>query len=118
MMELNVNPESNIIYTLVTGTVVKEDMEKLLPILKDKIQKFGKARWYYEMKDFNGWKPDAFWEDVMFDLKHANDFEKVAMVGEKKWQEWMTQIMKPFTSAEIKYFDLEDKQAAKDWIHK
>lgn len=38
------------------------------------------------------------------------------MVGEKKWQVWMTQLMKPFTSAEIKYFDIENEQAAKDWI--
>lgn len=91
-------------------------MDKLLPILQEKIQHFQKARWYYHMKDFYGWKIAAFLKDIKFDLKHANDFEKVAMVGEKKWQDLMTQAMKPFTLAEIKYFNLEDEQEAKDWI--
>ena len=44
------------------------------------------------------------------------DFEKIAMVGEKKWQEWMTEIMKPFTSAEIKYFSTEERDDARKWI--
>ena len=48
------------------------------------------------------------------DLKHADDYEKIAMVGEKKWQEWITRFMKPFTNAEVRYFDLKEK--AKAWI--
>ena len=38
------------------------------------------------------------------------------MVGEKKWQEWMTDVMKVFTSATIKHFDLEQKDEALSWI--
>lgn len=116
MMNIKTDAESNIIYTFSHGTIDTEDMEGLLPILKEKIEKHGKARWYYEMKDFNGWKVEAFWEDIKFDFKHSRDFEKIAMVGEKKWQDWMTQTMKPFSPAEIKYFDLSDEKLAKEWI--
>jgi hypothetical protein len=28
----------------------------------------------------------------------------------------MTDLMKPFTSAEVKFFDLEEKEIAKKWI--
>ena len=118
MMRIETTPDSNIIYTFSTGIIKKEDMDSLLPLLQEKIQHFRKARWYYQMKDFHGWKVDAFWEDVKFNLKHTNDFEKIAMVGEKKWQNWMTQAMKPFTSAEIKYFNSKDEQQAKEWIKK
>lgn len=57
----------------------------------------------------------AFWEDAKFDIKHASDLEKIAMVGEKKWLVWMTDLMKPFTSAEIKSFELDEKDGAKKW---
>ena len=50
------------------------------------------------------------------DAAHANDYEKIAMVGDKKWQNWITQFMKPFTKAEIKYFNLDQKEDAKSWI--
>ena len=38
------------------------------------------------------------------------------MVGEKKWQEWMTDLMKPFTKAEIKFFELVERNTALEWI--
>ncbi|MGY8914825.1 MAG: STAS/SEC14 domain-containing protein, partial [Flavobacteriales bacterium] len=50
------------------------------------------------------------------DTAHAKDYEKIAMVGDKKWQEWIAQFMKPFTNADIRYFDLKDKETAKQWI--
>jgi hypothetical protein len=69
------------------------------------------------MEDFDGWTAKALWSDVKFDFKHRNDFEKVAMVGRKDWMDWMTQLMKPFTSAEIKFFELEEQAAARAWIN-
>jgi hypothetical protein len=38
------------------------------------------------------------------------------MVGEKKWQEWMTDLMKPFASAQVHFFESDDKEEAKKWI--
>jgi len=38
------------------------------------------------------------------------------MVGEKKWEEWMAKICRPFTTAEIKYFDASEKAEAEAWI--
>tara|TARA_R100000027_G_scaffold63922_1_gene57011 strand:+ start:813 stop:1025 length:213 start_codon:yes stop_codon:yes gene_type:complete len=68
------------------------------------------------MENFSGWKFNAFWKDSKMDMSHADDYEKIAMVGDKKWQNWITQFMKPFTNAEIKYFDLKEKEEAKEWI--
>jgi hypothetical protein len=38
------------------------------------------------------------------------------MVGEKKWEEWMTDLMKAFTSAAVKFFDTSKKEEAIEWI--
>ena len=76
-----------------------------------------KVRWYFEMENFSGWKFNAFWKDLKMDMSHADDYEKIAMVGDKKWQDWITQFMKPFTNAEIRYFDSEQKEEAKEWIN-
>lgn len=115
-MEIETTPDNNTVYSYCTGTITKEDMEKVLPILKEKTQRFKKVRWYYQMEDFHGWTPRAFWEDIRFDVKHANDFDKVAMIGEKKWEECMTDLIRPFTPAEAKYFDTSQKGEAMQWI--
>lgn len=114
MIDITVN--DNTVFTISSGKLMKSDYEKLLPLVKDLISEYGRIRWYFEMRDFEGWSLDAFWKDVKFDLSHANDFEKVAMVGENKWQQVMTSLMKPFTKAEVRFFSLEEKEKAAKWI--
>jgi len=116
MIDIITKRDSNIVYTTVSGTLDKEDINRLLPVLQQTIESFGKARWYYEMHDFNGWTLDAFWKDVTFSISHTFDFERIAMVGEEKWQNWMTQFMKPFSPATIQYFNSTEKEKALDWI--
>lgn len=116
MIMITTDPSNNIIYTICSSKLSKDDMEQLMPMARQKIETYGNIRWYFEMKDFSGWEIDAFWEDLKFDLTHANDYEKIAMVGEKSWQEWMTKFMTPFTKADVQYFDFSDRDEAKEWI--
>jgi hypothetical protein len=47
-------------------------------------------------------------------MKHRNQFEKIAILGNKKWQEYSAKVGKWFVSGDIQYF--EDEQAALDWL--
>jgi len=38
--------------------------------------------------------------------------ERIALVGEKKWEKCMAGVCKPFTLAKIKYFDASQVQTA------
>jgi predicted transposase YbfD/YdcC len=116
MIQILEQTENNVIATKATKKLTTTDYEKLLPILKDRLKQYEKIRWYFEMENFQGWELKAFWEDVKFDAKHANDFEKIAMVGDKQWEKWMTDLMKPFTPAEIKFFELAEREKALTWI--
>lgn len=109
----------NLVATRANGKLTKEDYEKILPVLNQLEEKYPKIRWYFEMApDFDGWSLKAAAKDLNFDLSHAKQLEKIAMVGDKKWEEWLTEIMKPFTSAEIKFFELSQKEEAQVWIIK
>lgn len=118
MLQILGQTEENVIATKAIKKLTKSDYSTLLPILVSRLQTYKKIRWYFEMEDFQGWELKAFWQDVKFDMRHANDFEKIAMVGEKKWQEWMTDFMKPFTVAEIKFFEMKERDTALEWIKK
>tara|TARA_R110002051_G_scaffold126868_1_gene200467 strand:+ start:118 stop:477 length:360 start_codon:yes stop_codon:yes gene_type:complete len=108
--------KDNVIATLATGKLEQQDIEKVHPIIHSILDKGFKVRWYFEMVNFTGWDVPGLWEDLKMDTAHATDYEKIAMVGDEKWQEWITQFMKPFTNAEIKYFNLDQKEDAKSWI--
>ena len=59
--------------------------------------------WFH---DFHGWDMHALWDDTKFATTHCSKIEKIAMVGESKWEEWMAKVCKPFTMAKIEYFDV------------
>ena len=45
-----------------------------------------------------------------------SDIERLAIVGENKWQQGMATFCKPFTKATIRYFDHADAAEARKWL--
>ena len=99
----------------VSGKLAKDDYQHLVPEVERLIEQHAKIRVLLEMKDFHGWDASGLWEDIKFELKHFSDVERVAMVGEKKWQKGMSQFCRPFTTAKIRYFDQSALDEAREW---
>lgn len=105
-----------IIVIRVGGKLVKADYKYFVPEFDRLIEKHGKLQVLFDMTDFHGWEISALWEDLKFDLQHLTDIERMAMVGENKWQHAMAKLSKPFTTATIRYFDHTDTTAARQWL--
>ncbi len=99
-----------------SGRLSKRDYQEFVPELERLIQKYGKVRVLFEMADFHGWNPGGVWEDLKFDVRHFSDIERLALVGDKRWQQWMAKFCRPFTKAEIRYFDHAHERDAREWI--
>ena len=115
---VDIEEKENIVYTVATEKLDDEDYRKIIPVIQEKIRKFKRVSWYFEMRDFKGWSPGAMWKDIKLDFRNRESFEKIAMVGSKDWEEKLTQLMKPFTDADIKFFDIEQRDEARTWIKK
>lgn len=100
----------------VTGKLTKEFYQEFAPLVDEQIKKNGKLRILFEMHDFHGWTAGALWEDIKFDTKHWKDIERLAIVGESKWEKGMATFCKPFTSAKVQYFDVSKAADARKWI--
>lgn len=99
-----------------TGTLTREAYEEFVPEIEALIRQHGKLRMLVVLNDFHGWDAGALWEDIKFDYHHFHDIEKLALVGESKWEEGMSVFCRPFTSAAIKYFDKAELPAARLWV--
>jgi len=100
----------------VSGKLTREDYKSFVPKVEELILKFGRIRVVFEMRDFHGWDAGALWEDIKFDIRHFSDIESLALVGDKKWEKGMSIFCRPFTKAQIKYFDLTEIYKAYEWI--
>ncbi|MFW6161388.1 MAG: STAS/SEC14 domain-containing protein [Planctomycetota bacterium] len=108
--------DAPILEVRVRGKLTAEDYERFIPEIERLIQEHGKLRILFEMRDFHGWDAAALWEDIKFDVKHFNDIERLALVGEKRWQKGMSVFCKPFTTAEIRYYELDELERARQWL--
>ena len=123
MLQLLDFTQKNIIATRANDLLGIKDHEKIHPFIHNIIGTGKKVRWYFEMDDCSSSNSTGFWEDGIIEVNygkmkftHSEDIEKIAIVGAKKWEKWMRSLMKPFTQASIKYFDLTDSVKAKEWI--
>lgn len=115
--------QKNIIATKANDLLGINDYEKIHPLIHNIINAGKKVRWYFEMDDCLISNSTGFWEDGIIEINygsmnftHSEDIERIAIVGNRKWEKWMYSIMKPFAKASIMYFDLVDKEKAFEWI--
>jgi len=99
-----------------SGRLTKEDYQHFVPAVERLIKQQGRIRVLVQMRDFHGWTLGALWEDIKFDVKHFGDIERLAFVGDRKWEAGMAAFCKPFTRAVIRYFDESEYEEALGWI--
>ncbi|MGI9241292.1 MAG: STAS/SEC14 domain-containing protein [Verrucomicrobiales bacterium] len=115
-LEITEKADGKILEVHISDKLTKEDYLRFVPEAERLIGKHGTIRVLFDMTGFHGWEVGALWEDIKFDSKHHSDLERIAMVGDKKWEEWMAKFCGPFTQAEIKYFDHESIEQASTWL--
>lgn len=115
-VDLHEEEGGKVLLVKLTGKLAKQDYERFVPEVERLIKEHGKIRMLVQMHDFHGWTMGALWEDVKFDLKHFRDIERLALVGDRKWEAGMAAFCKPFTTATIRYFDESKADEAFAWV--
>lgn len=99
-----------------TGKLTHADYEHFVPEFERLLKIHGKLRVLFNMVDFHGWELPALWDDIKFDIKHFADIEKIALIGDAKWEDWMSAFCKPFTTARIQFFRPDEEASARQWL--
>lgn len=115
-IQFNEKNDGKLLEVQVSGKLTHGDYEQFVPKFEQALQKHGKVRVLFEMVDFHGWQGAALWDDIKFDLKHFSDIERVALVGDRKWEKGMSLFCRPFTTARLRYFDRARVEEAREWL--
>lgn len=99
-----------------TGKLHDADYKQFVPQIDEILQQNDQVRLLAWLDDFHGWDLHALWDDIKFGTTHCTKIDRIAMVGDKKWEEWMVKICKPFTLAKIRYFDVSELNSGWDWL--
>ena len=106
--------QGNIVTARASGTLTHEDYQHFTEELERRMRVYGSVRVLLDLEDFHGWDFGAAWSDFTFGLRHIGRFERCAVVGDKKWEEWLTDLGKPFFK--VRYFDRSQRAQALEWL--
>jgi len=112
------NKERLFIEISMIGKLTHEDYAIFVPMI-DKALKEVKdleVDLLVDMREFRGWELLAGWDDFKFGLKHRNAFDKMAIVGNKKWEEISTAMMNHLMKGKSKFF--QERGKALTWLMK
>lgn len=91
----------------VQGKLTHDDYARIMPMIDAALNTVDtpQADVLLDATEFEGWELRAAWDDLKLGLKHGRDFHKIAIVGDKRWQQWAAKVGSWFISGEARYFD-------------
>ena len=98
------------------GTLTHEDYKVIVPMIDSALEGVTEPRVkaLIDVTELGGWELRAAWDDFKLGLKHGNEFDRVAIYGNKDWQQVAARVGSWFISGEAKFFDNCDE--ALDWL--
>ncbi|MFW1641533.1 STAS/SEC14 domain-containing protein [Vibrio parahaemolyticus] len=98
------------------GKLTHEDYQAITPVLESALAGVNgqHVKVLVDLSEFSGWDLRAAWDDFQLGLKIGPKFEKVAIYGDKNWQELASKVGGWFISGEMQSFNEYD--SAIKWL--
>ncbi|GAM74030.1 hypothetical protein JCM19241_5226 [Vibrio ishigakensis] len=98
------------------GKLTHQDYQAMAPVLESALQGVDSKhiKMLVDVSEFSGWELRAAWDDFRLGMKLGFEIEKVAIFGDKNWQEMASKVGGWFINGEMKSFQSYDD--AVDWL--
>jgi len=112
-----VEKEEGLITIKITGVLKRAELAQAEKVAIEAMGSAQKVKFLILTENFQGWDNRDNWEDVSFQSQYDQQIEKIAIVGEKKWQDLAEAFVgKGLRSMDIRYFAPTEMAMAKTWI--
>jgi len=100
----------------VVGKVTVEDYQKLEPEVKAVVEQNEDVCLLLDLQEFAGEEVKAWLPDLKFGHHFHDKISKMAIIGDKAWEKWLTALADPFYAKDAKFFHPEETDKAWTWL--
>jgi hypothetical protein len=101
----------------ITGKLKQPELAEAQKAAGEFIRAQGKVRLLVVAENFEGMERGGNWGDVSFQAEHDRNIEKIAIVGEKRWEDLALVFAgKGVRRVPIEYFQPADLAKAQTWL--
>jgi hypothetical protein len=118
MIEFMPESTGGVLGVRASGLLTASDYyDVFVPRLEREIAAHGKLRILFYMDEaFRGWDAGAAWANTKLDFAHARDFDKIAMIGAPRWEEFCIGLASHLMKGEMRTFPPEQIAQAWEWV--
>ncbi|WP_440950804.1 STAS/SEC14 domain-containing protein [Methanosphaerula subterraneus] len=116
MLEKLAESSGNVVGYKIVGNLEPSDYEKLEPEVKALVEKEGSLRLLFDLTGYEGGTVGGWIADYKFGREFQNKIEKVAVVGDKTWEEWLTHLAQVVYAIDARFFQSSDISKAWAWL--
>jgi SpoIIAA-like len=99
-----------------SGKVNGQEYQQFLDAIAKRLQSDNQVGLVIELQDFRFYGDfESVKKDFKFGFGEYKHIRRAAFVGDRKWIEWFTRLIDPFTRAEEKHFPEDQLEAAFSW---
>jgi hypothetical protein len=112
-----VEKEEGLITIKISGVLKRAELAQMEKVAIEAMGPARKIKFLILTESFQGWDNKSNWEDVSFQSEYDEQIEKIAIVGEKRWQDLTEAFVgKGLRPMEIRYFTPSETAMARIWI--
>lgn len=112
-----VNVSGGVLTVKISGKLTQAEFATAQKTAGEIIGKQGKLRILVLTENFAGWERGAEWGDFSFQAEHDDNIERMAIVGERKWEDLALMFAaKGLRKFPVEYFEPARLAAARVWL--
>ncbi len=99
-----------------SGKISREDYDTAVAPMQAFIDRHGTVKFIEVVESFKGFDPSILWPGLKFDWQNIQHISHVAVVTDIGWMGPMSKAAGALISTKLRVFDMDDLNAARDWI--
>ncbi|ANU26681.1 STAS/SEC14 domain-containing protein [Planococcus versutus] len=116
MLSFIPSQDSTTIAFELNGTATKEDLLKLEQAIGEQFSDDQQFNAFAVMQKIEVPTIKALIEESKIDMKYGNQYNKLAVIGEKKLLETITKLSNVMPGVKARYFEIDEAEQAWNWI--
>jgi hypothetical protein len=112
-LELSTGP---VVGYKVIGKVTVEDYQQLEPAVQTLVDEYDGVCLLLDLQEFAGEEVKAWLPDLKFGHRFHDKINRMAIVGDKRWQKWVAALASPWYAKETRFFHPEETDKAWSWL--
>jgi hypothetical protein len=109
--------QGNVLAISITGEITENEHDRLDRLIKDLVVQWKRIRIFIVLKHYPSFNSaESLYEDLRTVVKHSQHVDRLAVVGDRLWKRTWVGLFGLFSRIETDYFEMEQIDAAYQWI--